>query len=171
MLCGIELYLLQNLIYWLPPTAILEKSLRAIWDAASRAAVLILSPVKLNLPLSSCTSFLVNSYCHHEGTQSGLPSFNWTPWGTRALVPAAAPCAHSWGVQTNLECDSCLVKFWFAFVLFVWLECTDIWYKLLKLMWELLTIRFHTPPGNPLGKKIFLDWSIYSYDPVTRKIA
>jgi len=32
------------------------------WDAASRAAVLILPQVKLNSQLSNCTSFLVNSY-------------------------------------------------------------------------------------------------------------
>ena len=37
-------------------------------------------------------------------TQSGLPSFDWTPQGTGALVPAAAPCTHlpPQGVQTNL---------------------------------------------------------------------
>ena len=37
-------------------------------------------------------------------TQSGLPSFDWTPRRTGALVPAAAPCAHlPWRVQMNLE--------------------------------------------------------------------
>ena len=38
----------------------------------------------------------------NEVTQSGLPSFDWTPWG--ALVPVAAPCTHlpPRGVQTNL---------------------------------------------------------------------
>ena len=37
-------------------------------------------------------------------TQSGLPSFDWTPRGTGALVPAAAPCTRlpPQGVQTNL---------------------------------------------------------------------
>ncbi|CAM9539992.1 unnamed protein product [Rangifer tarandus platyrhynchus] len=49
----------------------------------------------------------------NEATQSGLPSFDWTPRGTRALVPAAAPCARPppRGVQTNLgtalQCYSC----------------------------------------------------------------
>ena len=40
----------------------------------------------------------------NEATQSGLPSFDWTSWGTRALVPAVAPCTHPppRGVQTNL---------------------------------------------------------------------
>ena len=47
----------QNLIYWLFPTAALEQSLRAIWDAASWAAVLILPPIKLHSQLSSCTFF------------------------------------------------------------------------------------------------------------------
>ena len=61
MLCGIELLLLQSLIYWLSPKAALEKSLRAIWDAASRAAVLILPQIKLNSQLSSCTAFFVDS--------------------------------------------------------------------------------------------------------------
>ena len=57
VLHGIELPLHQNLIYWLSPTAALEQSLRAIWDAASQAAVLILPQIKLNSQLSSCTSF------------------------------------------------------------------------------------------------------------------
>ena len=47
----------QNLIYWVSPTAALEHSLRALWDAASRAAVIILSQIKLNPQLSSCSSF------------------------------------------------------------------------------------------------------------------
>ena len=55
----------------------------------------------------------------------------------------------------HLECDSWLVKFWFGLVLLVWFERTDIWYKLLDLIWELFTLRFHTPPGNPLGEKKF----------------
>ena len=39
-----------------------------------------------------------------EATQSGLPSLDWTPRGTGALVPAAAPCAHPdpQGMQMNL---------------------------------------------------------------------
>ena len=37
-------------------------------------------------------------------TQSGLPSFDWTPRGTGALVPAVALCTHQppWALQTNL---------------------------------------------------------------------
>ena len=57
VLHGIELLLHQNLIYWLSPTATLERSLRAIWDATSWAAALILPQIKLNSQLSSCTSF------------------------------------------------------------------------------------------------------------------
>ena len=57
VLHGTELPLHQNLIYYLSPTANLEQSLRAIWDAASWAAVLILSQIKLNSQLLSCTSF------------------------------------------------------------------------------------------------------------------
>ena len=47
-----------------------------------------------------------------EVTQSGLSSFNWTPQGTGALVPAAAPCAHlpPRGVQTNLVKSLLVVK-------------------------------------------------------------
>ena len=70
----------------------------------------------------------------------------------------------------HLECDSWLVKFWFGLVLLVWFEWTDIRNKLLKLIWELVTVRFHTPPGNPLGKKKKFDGSIYSCDPMTRKM-
>ena len=54
--------------YWAPPspkpyiltssTAALEQTLRALWDATSRAAVRILPQIKLNSQLSSCTSFL-----------------------------------------------------------------------------------------------------------------
>ena len=48
------------------------------------------------------------------------------------------------------------VLVWFG--LFVWFECTDIWYKLFKLICVLLTLRFHTQPGNPLGK--FFKWLV-----------
>ena len=57
VLHGIERPLHQNLIYWLSPTAALEQSLRAIWDGAFQASVLILPKIKLNSQLSSCTSF------------------------------------------------------------------------------------------------------------------
>ena len=69
-----------------------------------QAAVLILPQIKLNSQLSSCTSFLVHSYGNHQGTQNGLPSFDWTPWGTGALLPAVAPCTHllPQGMQTIL---------------------------------------------------------------------
>ena len=56
----------------------------------------------------------------------------------------------------HLECNSWLVKFWFG--LLVWFECTDIWYKLLELICELLTLRLHTSSGNPLGK--FFKWLV-----------
>ena len=62
VLHGIELPLHPNLIYWLSPTAALEQSLRAVWDAASRAAVLILPQIKLNSQLPSCTSFFSWQY-------------------------------------------------------------------------------------------------------------
>ena len=58
VLHGIELPFHQNLIYWLSPTAALEQSLRAIWDAASRAAVLIFPQIKLNSQVVHL--FLVN---------------------------------------------------------------------------------------------------------------
>ena len=58
VLHGIELPLHQNLIYCLSPTAALEKSLKAIWDAASQAAVLILPQIK---PNSVVHLFLVNT--------------------------------------------------------------------------------------------------------------
>ena len=54
---GTELSLHQNLICWPYPTATLEQSLRAIWEAASLAVVLILPQMKLNSQLSSCTFF------------------------------------------------------------------------------------------------------------------
>ena len=56
---GIELPFHQNLICWLSPTAALEQSLRAIWDAASRAADLLLPQIKLNSQVTSCTSFFL----------------------------------------------------------------------------------------------------------------
>ena len=54
---GIEFPLHQNLTYWPSPTTTLEQSLKAIWGATSQAAVLILPQIKLNLQLSTCTSF------------------------------------------------------------------------------------------------------------------
>ena len=50
-------YFTKTLYIDFPPTAALEQSLRAIWDAASQAAVLILPQIKLNSQFSSCTSF------------------------------------------------------------------------------------------------------------------
>ena len=63
VLYGTELPLHQNLIYFLLPLPLWS---RAIWDAASRAAVLILPQIKVNSQLSSCTSFLVDrsTYCN-----------------------------------------------------------------------------------------------------------
>ena len=62
MLHGNELPLNQNLVYCLSPTAALEQSLKAIWDAVSQGAVLILAQIKLNSQLSSYTSFLSQHY-------------------------------------------------------------------------------------------------------------
>ena len=62
----------------------------------------------------------------------------------------------------HLECDSWLVKFWFTLI--CWFGLSAQTYKLLELIWELLTLSFHTPPGNPLEKQNFFDWSVYSYD-------
>ena len=60
----VEPLLHQNLIYWLSPTAPLEQSLRAIWDTASQAAVLILPQIKLNSQLLSYTSFFSQQLWH-----------------------------------------------------------------------------------------------------------
>ena len=65
-----------NLVYCLPPTATLEQSLRAIRDAASRAAVLILPQIKLNSQFSSCTSFFLSTAL----TDLGSSSFNVLPF-------------------------------------------------------------------------------------------
>ena len=82
VLHGIELPLHPNLIYWLSPTAALEQSLGAVWDAASQAAVLIFPQIKLNSQLPSCTSFFSwqyhNFFIHssvngHLGCFHGLP--------------------------------------------------------------------------------------------------
>ena len=72
VLHGIKLPLHQNLIYWLSPTSALEQSLRAIWDAASGAAVLILP--QINLQLSSCTSFFADNLLQ------GILMRGWKPW-------------------------------------------------------------------------------------------
>ena len=46
-------------MYWPSPTASSEQSLRAIWGAVSRAAVLIWLQIKLNSQLSSCVCVCV----------------------------------------------------------------------------------------------------------------
>ena len=61
LLHGTELPLHQNLVYWLSPTAALEQSLRAIWDAASQAAVLIRPQIKLKT-LKLYIFFLVDTH-------------------------------------------------------------------------------------------------------------
>ena len=63
-------------LHWNPPSPklyistfppVVGSSLRAIWDAASWAAVLILPQIKLNSQLSSCTSFfLVHTEIHNS---------------------------------------------------------------------------------------------------------
>ena len=78
VLHGIELPLHRNLIYWLSPTAALEPSLRAIWDAASQAAVLSLPQIKLNSQLESFISFLVDtliSLSRYKQIMYVLPGF------------------------------------------------------------------------------------------------
>ena len=80
VLHGIEIPLHQNLIYWLSPTAALEQSLRAIWDAASGAAVLILPQTKLNSQLSSCASFLS---WQEVDKKSGVPEEEKGVWGSQ----------------------------------------------------------------------------------------
>ena len=110
VLHGIELPLHQNLIYWLSP--------HCCFGAVSRSYLRCCLPgwgphlpqIKLNLQLYL---FSVDSYGDHEGTQSGLPSFHWTPRGTRALVPAVAPCTHlpPWGVQMNLGKSVLVLEF------------------------------------------------------------
>ena len=111
MLNGSELGLLQNLIYWSSPTTSLEQSLRAIWGAASQAAVLILPPGKtLNTQLSSCASFFVdkNNLWSPKGkggrglvTQSCLSLQRHGLWPTRLLCPLKSP-----GKNTGVREDS-----------------------------------------------------------------
>ena len=81
---------------------------------ASQTAVRILPQTKLNSQLSCCELtqhfhvvhpfFKSTVRATDKVTQSGLPSLAWTPRGTGALVPAAAPCTHPppRGIQTNL---------------------------------------------------------------------
>ena len=45
-------------------------------------------------------------------------------------------------------------------------------YRSLQLIWKLLTLRYYTPPGNPLGEKtffFFFNWSIYSCESNDKK--
>ena len=48
------------------------------------------------------------------------------------------------------------MKFWFSLVLLVWFECTDIWYKLLKLIWEFAHSKVPRSTWEPLGGKNFV---------------
>ena len=104
--------LLQNLIYWLSPTAALEQSLRAIWDAASWAAVLILPQIKLNSQLSSCTSFLVDI--------PQLPYPFVCQWTSR-LLPCPSYCTQC----CNEHWGTC-VSFYYGF-LSVYAQQWDCW--------------------------------------------
>ena len=52
-----------------------------------------------------------------------------------------------------------VVRFWFWLVLLIWFVRTDIWYKMLRLIWELLLLSFHAPPGNPLEN--FFKWLVH----------
>ena len=87
-------YHYQNLIYWLFRTATLEQSLRALWDAASWAAVLILPQIKLKSELSSRTSF----FSQQLWQLMMWPRVDFLPstglQEESVLVPPAAPCIH-----------------------------------------------------------------------------
>ena len=111
MLNGSELGLLQNLIYWSSPTTSSEQSLRAVWGAASRAAVLILPHIKLHMQLSSCASFFVDKnkpmatkgerwwrFSHSVMSDSLQPH---GLWPARLLSPLKSP-----GKNTGVREDS-----------------------------------------------------------------
>ena len=119
VLHDIEVPLHQNLIYCLSHTAAWEQSLRAIWDAASWAAVLVLPQIKLNSQLSSSTFFLVNRLkAGGEGDDRGwdgwmaLPtqwtwvsvnsgSWWWTGWPGRLQSMGSQRVRHDWATEVN----------------------------------------------------------------------
>ena len=74
----------QNLIYWPYPTAFLKQFLRAIWGAASWAAVLILPQIKLNLQKKKKIQKFVSHWLNvsHMATPDCklLPYGRWTAW-------------------------------------------------------------------------------------------
>ena len=102
VLHGIELPIHQNLIYWPSHTAALEWFLRAIWDAASWAAVLILPQIKFSSQLSNCTSLLVNSGVSIQRWGRQWEAWEKTRWG--------------WGTAADsFLCDLPCLSFHFIF--------------------------------------------------------
>ena len=85
------------------PAASLEQCLNAIGGAVSQAAVLILPQIKLSSQLSGCAS-IFSRQDDRRSSPEWTSFLHWTPRGTGALVPAAAPCTHPppQQAQTNL---------------------------------------------------------------------
>ena len=90
MLPGIELPHHQNLMYLPFHTAAVEQSLRAAWDAASQAAVLILPQMKLNLQLSSCASFSVDTSILAGKSHGQSSLVGYSPWDHKESDTTAA---------------------------------------------------------------------------------
>ena len=108
VLHGIELPLHQNLIYLPSPTAILEQLLRAIWDAASQAAGLILPQIKLNLkllhlfkliPVSSVLHYISSSLLKSMSTELVMLSNHLILFRPLLLLPSIFSSKH--GNTTN----------------------------------------------------------------------
>ena len=144
----------------------LEKASRAYFDwyleASKRGNGRVTSLQKINKKLfetiSKLKRLLALTLPGHRSSGTEKSGLAFKPFGFRLL---GINLPSFWGtLATWLLISRHLLAFCFIWSVTpgwwssgsVWFVCTDIWFKLLELMCELLTLRFHTPPGNTLGK-------------------
>ena len=136
------------------PHAALEQSLRAIWDAASQAAVLIWPQIKLNSQLWSCTSFLVNTtylridsltwflynamkagnLISASSASSKSPLYLWKFSVHILLKPSLKDFEHNFTSMQN-ECN-CMIVWTFIGIAFLW-DWNENWP--FRSLWPLLS--------------------------------
>ena len=92
--------------------------LKHIWDAVSRASVLILPPIKFNSQLSGCTFFQVNTVMfenpiHFEGNT------DWQPWTQTSIYTCSFSTHNNTTRQLHVKAKNLLFYFLF-FYFFKW---------------------------------------------------
>ena len=122
MLNCTELPLHQTLIYWPCPTASGAVS-QSYLRCCSQAALLILPQIKVNSTLSSCVSFLAQSYDDRGSSPEWTSFLLLNATRSQSFVPAAATCT----IHLLWECRWVQVSLSWLSNLPYWLRVWLIW--------------------------------------------